>query len=262
MLKSDVVKTAVDGAVLTVTLDRPKANAIDAETSREMGIVFAEFRDDPSLGVAILTGGGEKFFSAGWDLSAADEGEDYMADFGVGGFGGISEMHNLNKPVIAAVNGLACGGGFELALACDLIVASETSQFWLPEPRAGVIADSGCLRLTHRLPRAVALEMLLTSRRMDADEARRWGLVNRVVPGESLLAEARKLADEIVKAAPLATQATKEVVRNCEMVSIEDGYRIMRSGTLDVFEKMLKSEDAVEGPRAFAEKRAPVWKGR
>ncbi len=259
---SDFVKTEKNGGVLTVTLDRPKANAIDAQTSKEMGIVFAEYRDDPDLRVAILTGGGEKFFSAGWDLSAAEDGEDYMADFGVGGFGGISEMHDLNKPVIAAVNGYACGGGFELALACDLIVASETAQFWLPEPRAGVIADSGCLRLTHRLPRAVALEMLLTSRRMVADEARKWGLVNLVVPQEEILKEARKLADEIVKAAPLATQATKEVVRNCEMVSIDEGYRILRSGTLDVFERMLKSEDAVEGPRAFAEKRDPVWKGR
>ena len=259
---SDFVKTEKNGGVLTVTLDRSKANAIDAQTSKEMGIVFAEYRDDPDLRVAILTGGGEKFFSAGWDLSAAEDGEDYMADFGVGGFGGISEMHDLNKPVIAAVNGYACGGGFELALACDLIVASETAQFWLPEPRAGVIADSGCLRLTHRLPRAVALEMLLTSRRMVADEARKWGLVNRVVPQEEILKEARKLADEIVKAAPLATQATKEVVRNCEMVSIDEGYRILRSGTLDVFERMLKSEDAVEGPRAFAEKRDPVWKGR
>lgn len=259
---SETVKTEINGRVLTVTLDRPKANAIDAETSREMGIVFAEFRDNPDLRVAILTGGGEKFFSAGWDLSAADEGEDYMADFGVGGFGGISEMHDLNKPVIAAVNGYACGGGFELALACDMIVASETAQFWLPEPRAGVVADSGCLRLTHRLPRAVALEMLLTSRRMAADEAQKWGLVNRVVPQEEILNEAAKLADEIVQAAPLATQATKEIVRNCEMVSIEQGYSILRSGTLDVFERMLKSEDAVEGPRAFNEKRDPVWKGQ
>lgn len=259
---SEHVKTEINGHILTITLDRPKANAIDAETSREMGIVFAEYRDSPDLRVAILTGAGEKFFSAGWDLSAAEEGEDYMADFGVGGFGGISEMHDLNKPVIAAVNGYAVGGGFELALACDLIVASEYVQFFLPEPRAGTVADSGCLRLTHRLPRAVALEMLLTSRRMDADEARKWGLVNRVVPQDRLLVEANLMAAEILKSAPLAIQATKEIVRNTEMVSIEDGYSIIRSGTLDVFERMLKSEDAVEGPKSFVEKREPVWTGR
>ncbi|MEQ8665442.1 MAG: enoyl-CoA hydratase-related protein [Rhodospirillales bacterium] len=259
---SEHVKTEINGQVLTITLDRPKANAIDAETSRDMGIVFAEYRDNPDLRVAILTGGGEKFFSAGWDLDAAAEGEDYMADFGVGGFGGISEMHDLNKPVIAAVNGYAVGGGFELALACDMIVSTEYAQFFLPEPRAGTVADSGCLRLTHRLPRAVALEMLLTCRRMDADEARKWGLVNRVVPQDRLLTEAHLLAEEILKSAPLATAATKEIVRHAEMVSIEEGYRILRSGTLDVFEKMLKSEDAAEGALAFTEKRPPVWKGR
>ena len=259
---SEHVKTEVNGPILTITLDRPKANAIDALTSQEMGIVFADFRDNPELRVAILTGAGEKFFSAGWDLGAAAEGEDYMADFGVGGFGGISEMHDLNKPVIAAVNGYAVGGGFELALACDMIVAAEYVQFFLPEPRAGTVADSGCLRLTHRLPRAVALEMLLTCRRMDADEARKWGLVNRVVPQDRLLIEANMLAEEIIKSAPLATQATKEIVRHAEMVSIEEGYRTLRSGTLDVFERMLKSEDAAEGARAFTEKREPVWKGK
>jgi len=244
---SDHIRTEVSGRILTITIDRPRRNAIDAETSREMGIVFAEYRDDPTLGVAILTGAGDRFFCAGWDSNDGNEGEAFVTDCGVGGFGGLSEMHDLNKPVIAAVNGYAIGGGFELALACDMIVASEYSQFWLPEPRSGTVADSGCLRLTHRLPRAVALEMLLTCRHMEADEARKWGLVNRVIPQDRLLVEANIVAEQILKSAPLAIRATKEIVRDCEMISIEEGYRVLRSGTLDVFERMLKSEDAVEG---------------
>jgi crotonobetainyl-CoA hydratase len=247
--------------LLEITLNRPKANAIDAATSRDMGALFANFRDDPSLRVAILTGAGEKFFSAGWDLNAAASGEAIAGDYGVGGFGGLAELPNLNKPVIAAVNGLAVGGGFELALACDLIVAAEHSQFFLPEIFVGVLADAASIRLPKRLPHHIALEMLLTGRRMSAQEALKWGLVNAVVPQSELLNKARDYAQTIIRAAPLAIGALKEVTRESASLSIEDSYKKLRSGTLKTYEAMLVSEDAKEGPKAFAEKREPVWKG-
>lgn len=257
---NDAVKVRRDGAVLEVTLDRPKANAIDVGTSIAMGEVFVAFRDDPDLRVAILTGGGAKFFCAGWDLKAASEGEAYDADYGPGGFGGLTELHDLNKPVIAAVNGLAFGGGFELALSCDLIVAAEHVEFCLPEIRVGVLADAATFRLPKRMPRNIAMELLMTGRRMGAAEAARWGLVNAVVP--SPMKEAREIAALLAAGPPLALAAIKEVVRETETLSSEACYALMRSGELAAFEAMLASEDAKEGPRAFAEKRAPVWQGK
>ena len=259
---SDAVKIDRKGAVLEITLDRPKANAIDAATSRALGAAFEDFRTDPALSVAIVTGGGERFFSAGWDLKAAAGGEFFDSDFGVGGFGGVSQLFDLQKPVIAAVNGYAAGGGFELALACDMIVAADHAQFFLPEAALGILADSGALRLPKRMPRAIALELLMTGRRMPAPEALRWGIVNRVVPKDGLMDAARELAEQIVTAAPLAIATLKEVVGASENLTIEEGYALLESGKLATYEKMLKSEDAQEGPRAFAEKRAPVWKGR
>ncbi len=259
---SDVLKVVRNGAILEVTLDRPKANAIDTATSRRMGALFADFRDDPALRVAILSGAGTRFFSAGWDLGAAAEGETFESDFGVGGFGGISQLHDLDKPVIAAVNGLAVGGGFELALAADLIVAAEHAQFFLPETRVGVMPDSGAIRLTRRIPYHLAMEMLLTARRMDAAEAVRWGLVNAVAPLDRLMDEARRLAEAIVKGAPLGIAATKAVVRATAALGIEASYALLASGQPPAYRAMLESEDAREGPRAFAEKREPVWKGR
>jgi crotonobetainyl-CoA hydratase len=247
---------------LEVILDRPKANAIDAATSRLMGELFCGFRDDPSLRVAILTGGGDKFFSAGWDLKAAAEGEAIDGDYGPGGFAGLTELHDLNKPVIAAVNGIAVGGGFELVLSCDLIVAATHAQFFLPEVFVGLLADAGSFRLPKRLPRQIAMEMLLTGRRMGAQEAQEWGLVNAVVPPDQLMDKAREFGETIVQAAPLAIAAVKEVTRATETLDIEACYALMRSGTLRTYEAMLKSEDAQEGARAFAEKRVPVWQGR
>ncbi|MFQ5421215.1 MAG: carnitinyl-CoA dehydratase [Anaerolineae bacterium] len=251
-----------NGQILEVILDRPKANAIDAVTSREMGELFCKFRDDPSLRVAILSGAGRTFFSAGWDLKAAAAGEAIESDYGPGGFAGLTELHDLNKPVIAAVNGAAVGGGFEMALSCDLIVAANHAQFFLPEVFVGLLADAGSFHLPKRLPRQIAMEMLLTGRRMGAEEAQQWGLVNAVVPPDQLLHKARAYAETIIRAAPLAITAVKEVTRATEMLDIEACYALMRSGTLHAYETMLTSEDAQEGPRAFAEKRDPVWQGK
>ena len=255
------IRTERDGAVVVITIDRSKANAIDAATSRELGDAFVGFRDDPALRVAIVTGAGDRFFSAGWDLKAAAAGEE--EDFGAGGFAGLSELFDLEKPVIAAVNGLAAGGGFELALACDLIVAVREAELFLPEVNLGFVPDAGgVLRLPRRLPRAIAMEMLLTGRRMTAEEAARFGLVNRVVDTGGALDAARELAGRIVEAAPLAVRAVKAVVAATECLPAEEAYARLRDGSVEAYGRMLRSEDADEGPRAFAEGRPPVWKGR
>lgn len=251
---------ARDG-ILELTIDRPPANAIDSSTSRELGEIFVAFRDDPTLRVAIVTGAGERFFSAGWDLKAAAAGD--PEDYGVGGFAGLTELFDLDKPVIAAVNGYAAGGGFELALACDLIVASSTATFLLPEVKLGFVPDAGgVLRLPARMPRAIAMELLLTGREMDADEATRWGVVNRVAEPGEVLDVARGLAARIAAAAPLAIRAVKAIVAATEGCPVEDGYRALRDGSIPAYDRALDSEDADEGPRAFTEGRDPVWRGR
>jgi len=193
------------GTVLEVVLDRPKANAISGETSRLMGDTFADFRDDADLRVAIVTGGGDRFFSAGWDLKGAAAGEAPDTDYGVGGFGGLQQLPGLNKPVIAAVNGLAVGGGFELALSCDLILASENARFSLPEIRAGTLADAATIKLPRRIPYHVAMDMLYTGRWMEVDEAHRWGLVNEVLAREGLMTRAHEIASMLADGPCLST---------------------------------------------------------
>ncbi|WP_028109878.1 crotonobetainyl-CoA hydratase [Ferrimonas futtsuensis] len=260
---SESLHVTRNGHVLEIVLDRPKANAIDAKTSYAMGEVFMMFRDDPELRVAIITGAGERFFSAGWDLKAAAEGEAPDADFGPGGFAGLTELFDLDKPVIAAVNGYAFGGGFELALAADMIVCAENASFALPEAKLGIVPDSGgMLRLPKVMPQAIVTEMMMTGRRMDAEEALRWGVVNRVVPVDQLMDSARELAAQIAQSAPLAVAALKEVCRTTAEMTVEEGYRFTRSGALKHYPAVLHSEDALEGPAAFAEKRDPVWKGK
>ncbi|MBC7706725.1 MAG: crotonobetainyl-CoA hydratase [Rhodoferax sp.] len=259
---SNAVRTSVDGGIWTITLDRPKANAIDVPTSLALYEAFKKLRDDPDLRVAIITGTG-RFFSAGWDLNAASGGEAVDADHGAGGFAGLTEFFDLDKPVIAAVNGLAMGGGFELALAADMIVAADNAEFALPEVRLGMLADSGgVLRLPRRLPRAIAVEMLMTGRRMGAAEALRWGLVNQVVAADQLLVAATALARQIEQAAPLPIAALKQVLRATETQTVPDAYKTLRAGGLPAYRAMLASDDAKEGPQAFAEKRPPVWRGR
>jgi len=259
---SESLRVERDGPVLTVTLARGKANAIDAATSRQMSRVFEEFRDDDALRAAILTGAGDRFFSAGWDLTAAAGGEAYESDYGPGGFGGFGELPGLTKPVILAVNGMAAGGGFEMVLAADLVVAAEHAQFLLPEVTHGIIPDVGSVRLPKLLPRALATEVLLCGRRLSAQEALHHGIVNRVVPADRVMPEARELAQSVAAAAPLAVAAVLDVLRLTDGMSAEAGLALLRSGGVETYERMLASEDAQEGPRAFAEKRRPTWSGR
>ncbi len=257
------VRAEASESVLFVTLDRPRANAVDVATSRALYDAFARLESDPALRVGVLTGAGDRFFCAGWDLKAAAAGEAVDADHGPGGFAGLTELHNRAKPVIAAVNGLALGGGFELVLAADLVVAAEHAEFGLPETGLGIIPDAGgVLRLPRLLPRPIAVEMLLTGRRMSAPEALDRGLINQVVPGGDLLAAARELAARVVRSAPLAVAAVLEVLDVTEAGPVADGYATLRSGQLPRYAAMLGSQDAAEGPAAFAERRPPRWQGR
>ncbi len=256
------VRTEVTGQTLVITLDRPPANAVDVTTSRALYSAFDRLRHDPGLRVGILTGAG-RFFCAGWDLKAAAAGEGIDADHGPGGFAGLTEFADIGKPVIAAVNGLAFGGGFELMLAADLVVAADHVELALSEVTLGLVADAGgVLRLPARLPRAIAVEYLLTGRRVPVAEAVRWGLVNRVVPAAGLLAAAHELADAICAAAPLAVAAVLEILRETEARDVRRGFEILRGGDLPVYRAMLDSADAREGARAFAERRQPVWRGQ
>ena len=251
-------QTERDGHLLVVTLQRPDVlNSLHPPANRELAQVFDDFAADPELWVAILTGAG-RAFCAGNDLKHQARGGD-MSGQPATGFAGLTNRTDLVKPVLAAVNGVAMGGGFEIALACDLIVASADATFALPEPRVGLAALAGGV---HRLPRQIGLKqamgMLLTGRRVPAEEGQRLGFVNEVVPPGEALAGAKRWAASILECAPLSVRASKQAAYQ----GLELGLRQAMAGHYDELRRMVKSEDFVEGPKAFAEKRPPVWTGR
>jgi crotonobetainyl-CoA hydratase len=268
---SEFVKLERRGRVLEITFDRPPANAINRAASYELYDAFKRLRDDDDLLVGIIIGGGGRVFSAGWDLkevaSGSEPSQHDEIDLGPGGLGGLPEFWDLSKPVIAAINGHAVGGGFELVLAADILVAAEHAEFFLPEMQRGFVPDAGAVqRLARRVPYNVAMDLMYTGRRMSALEAKQWGLVRDVVPGPQLMAKAREIAEGIAEGAPLAVQALKEVMTRIAPLSIRDAFALTRQGWvggsgMPIFERMMKSDDYSEGPRAFAEKRKPVWKG-
>src|ERR1700759_3684312 len=257
---SQGVETVERGGVLEGTLNCRKANAIDLAASRRLNEIFINFRDDKALRVAIITGAGEKFFSPGWDLKAAAGGEKSDEDWGASGFGGLNSPRNLNKPIIAAVNGIACGGGFEVVLGTDIIVMEEHAKFALPEINVGVLADAGTIKLRRRIPYHVAVEFLLTGRWMDAAEAKHGGLATHVGQKGEGLTKAREIAPQLAEGPPLLFPAIKQLLRHTEMVGEHESFEL--HDALHAVQKVIRSEDLKEGARAFSEKRKPQWKGR
>jgi enoyl-CoA hydratase/carnithine racemase len=255
----------IDGHLMTVTINRPEVyNALHPIANQELSDVFDRFHEDPELWVAIITGAGDKAFSAGNDLKYTAE---YRKKTGQAPVqpprrqGGLAARFDLDKPVIAAVNGIAMGGGFEIALACDLIIASDQATFALSEPKVGLAAGSGGMqRLSRMIPLKKAMGMLLTGRRVSAQEGFELGFVTEVVPHAGLMAAARKWADEILACSPMSVRATKQaVMRSLDVPTLETA---MHNLDYPAFVAMTKSEDTIEGPRAFAEKRKPNWLGR
>ena len=257
---NDPIKIKKEGPIIEVMIDRPKANAIDSKTSIILGDVFSDFRDNPDLRVAILTGAGEKFFSAGWDLKAVSKGEQADADYGVGGFGGLQELADMNKPIIGAINGIACGGGLEIMISTDIIIAAEHATFALPEINVGVIADAASIKLRRRIPYHVAVEFLMTGRWMDTKEAKHWGLINEVVSSKDLLKRAREIANKIASGPNLIYSSIKDVLRKTENVDEQPAFDTLRS--LETVKKVYRSEDLVEGATSFVKKDKPKWKGK
>ena len=267
---SDSVLVDIRDSIMEITINRPPANAINPEVSYSIHEALLQLQDDSKLQVAIITGSGDRIFSAGWDLKeiAAMESNQDALDSSLncpGGFAGITEFWGLKKPVIAAVNGMAVGGGFEIALACDIIIAADHVEFFLPEMQRGFLPDAGAIQiLPRRIPYNVAMEILYTGRRMNAEEAKHWGMVNQVSQKDNLMQTARKMATTVASGAPLALQALKEIMPAIQELPIKEAFAQTKPGNnkFPVYKKMLMSDDFMEGARAFSEKRKPVWKGK
>jgi len=267
---SRFIKTTRNGHVLEIVLDRPKANAITPEVGAELHRAFCELRDDSELRAAILTGAGERIFCAGWDLKEValhdDPGEANDATMNApGGFAGFTEMWDIHKPIIVAINGSAVGGGFEMALAADIVLAVPEAEFALPEMQRGFVPDAGAIqRLPRKFPYNIAVELMLTGRKMSAREAAQWGFVNAVVARDELMPRARAFANALAGGAPLAVRALLEAVSATIDLPLPEAFAKLKHGrsSLQHYERMMRSEDFLEGPRAFAEKREPIWKGR
>jgi crotonobetainyl-CoA hydratase len=262
-MNSDAVLFERRGRIAVLTINRPEAlNAINADVWREMGYALEEFAEDPTLWCAIITGAGDRSFCAGADLKALSRGEQIVPVGGEKwGFGGITK-HYIKKPIIAAVNGFAFGGGTEIALSCDLVVASEKASFGLPEVKRGIVAGAGgLLRLPRQIPLKIAMECILTGEPLTSMEAKNWGLVNRVVAHEKVLEEAYVLAEKIIENAPLAVSASKDIVYRSLDVSLDHPAEAWLIND-EVTAKVMTWEDSLEGVRAFAEKRKPEWQGR
>lgn len=238
-------------------------NALHPPACRELDQAFNDFSDDPNSWVAIITGAGNRAFSAGNDLKwqAQHGGEAWWKEINSlqGGFGGITRRFDCFKPIIAAVNGLALGGGFEIALACDILIAAEHATFGLPEPKVGMMAEAGGIyRLPRQAPYHMIMGLILTARQMSAQEAHQMGFVNEVVPLEELLPVAKRWAAQILSCAPLAVRASKEAAQKGLDLPLKEAIGKIFPGIM----AMRKSDDYIEGPQAFAEKRNPKWKGR
>jgi crotonobetainyl-CoA hydratase len=265
---SEYVHVSRNGGILEVVIDKPKANAIDMKVSQALGEAFVMLRDDPELAVGLITGAGERIFCAGWDLKAVESGEMsidnwWEDDYGPGGFAGLTELWDLNKPVIAALNGITLGGGVEIMLACDLIIAADHVEIGLPEMPLGIVPDAGAVqRLPRRLPYNKAMEMLLLGERMGAVEAASYGLVNAVVPLDQLMPTARAWAEKLAGVAPLALQSIKELFRAIEGDTVQQAFNTMRTADLPIYRQLLGSDDAQEGISAFVEKRPADFKGK
>jgi crotonobetainyl-CoA hydratase len=262
-MNEDKVLYEKRGRLAIITINRPEAmNAVNAEVWQGIGTALDDYAVDSNLWCAIITGAGDRAFCAGADLKAVAKGQSIFPEGGERwGFAGIAQ-HYINKPIIAAVNGFALGGGTEIALTCDLVVASETAAFGLPEVKRGIIAGAGgLLRLPRQLPLKVAMELIFTGRPMSAAEAKEWGLVNRVVPQELLLEKAIELADEIIANAPVAVSVSKEIVYRGLDVSLDHPANAWEINQ-EYVTRVMESEDSKEGPKAFAEKRMPQWAGR